>query len=58
MLRALHCYYRAIDSTSDVERAKWVLTGNLHLAAYEQRVAQTFVDVGLAVDPGRGLRSY
>jgi hypothetical protein len=56
MLRALHSYYRAIDSTSDVERAKWVLTGSLHLAAYEQRVAQIFLDVGLGADPGRRLR--
>jgi len=31
MLRALHCYYRAIDSATDLERTKWVLTGNLHL---------------------------
>jgi hypothetical protein len=32
------------------------MTGNLHFAAYEQRVAQTFVDAGLTAYPARGLR--
>jgi hypothetical protein len=54
MLRTMHAYYRAIGADA-VGRGKWVQAGNLHLAAYEQRVAQTFVDVGLTVRPGRVL---
>jgi hypothetical protein len=56
ILRALHAYYRAIDASPELERGKWVQAGNLHLAAYEQRVAQTFVDLGLAARTGLSLK--
>ena len=55
LLRTLHSYYRAIDAADAIGRSKWVQAGNLHLAAYEQRVAQTFVDLGLTVRPDRAL---
>jgi hypothetical protein len=55
MLGALYSYYRALDS-NDSDRAAWIMTGNLHLAAYEQHVAQVFVDIGLSFRPLQGLR--
>jgi hypothetical protein len=55
MLRTMHAYYRAIGAPDAVGRGKWVQAGNLHLAAYEQRIAQTFVDLGLTMRPGRAL---
>jgi hypothetical protein len=55
MLRALHSYYRAIDASPEQERTTWVLTGNLHLAAYEQHVAQTFLDLGLKLRTRKAL---
>jgi len=56
LLRALHCYYRAIGAADQADREIWVLAGNLHLAAYEQHIAQTFVDLALSLRPERALK--
>ncbi len=54
MLRAAHAYYRAMADSAD--RATWILVGNLHLAAYEQHVAQLFIDKSLSLRPRRAVR--
>jgi hypothetical protein len=52
----MYAYYRAVGEPDLGKRDIWILIGNLHLAAYEQHVAQTFVDLGLSVRPGKELR--
>ena len=49
MLRAAHAYYRAMGPSSDQDT--WILVGNLYLAAYEQHIAQLFVDKSLSYHP-------
>jgi hypothetical protein len=58
LLRSLHAYYRAIGAVGPADREAWVLIGNLHLAAYEQQIAQTFVDMALSLRPSRVLKDF
>lgn len=55
MLRAFYAYYRAIGQSREEQRV-WIQVGNLHLAAYEQHVAQLFLDMALTLRPGSTIR--
>jgi hypothetical protein len=56
MLRAAHAYYRAMDRSCGQERDSWILVGNLHLGAYEQHIAELFLEKSLSFSPASALR--
>jgi hypothetical protein len=54
MLQAAYAYYRAIGSSDD--RDTWILIGNLYLAAYEQHIAQLFIEKSLSFRPRHAVK--
>jgi hypothetical protein len=54
MLRAAYAYYRAMDAAGDP--GTWILVGNLYLAAYEQHIAQLFVEKSMSFRPRSAVK--
>jgi hypothetical protein len=55
MLRAAYAYYRAMDAADDPNT--WILVGNLQLAAYEQHIAQFFIERSMSFRPGSAVKA-
>jgi hypothetical protein len=55
MLRAAYAYYRAMDAADDP--GTWILVANLHLAAYEQHIAELFVHKSMSFRPRSAVKA-
>jgi hypothetical protein len=55
MLRAAYAYYRAMDAADDPDT--WILVANLHLAAYEQHIAELFVHKSMSFRPRSAVKA-